>query len=446
MIQNRYELAQKANYYSTLADLRADSWKIFKIMAEFVEGYNLLAKTTNEITIFGSARTDPHDKYYQEAVRLGELLANHNFSVVTGGGPGIMEAANKGAFQKEGDSIGLGIELPMEQSINKYCNQALNFSYFFTRKVMLTSPSQAFVFFPGGYGTMDEFFQVINETNLGFAQRVPLVCVGVEFWTPLMEFLHAQPKERLGSLSESHFENVYVVDTAEEAFELVKNTKDVPNLGPMSAQNFCDSSGVNWRIFRIMAEFVEGVDFLPQSSQNLTILGTNKINQNSSYYQSAYQIASQTSQRGYSIITGGSTGIAEAANKAAFDNEKKTYGIVLKTSERPLVNEYISKSVSFDFPFTRQFVLTSNQNSFIFMPGGFGTLHQLFEVLTLMQTRKISKVPIILYDASFWKPLVTYIKDIFHQQYHTISPEDVDLFTITSHEDEVLSLLNVSNK
>jgi uncharacterized protein (TIGR00730 family) len=441
MIKSKQEIAEKGHYYSPMQDLKADSWKIFKIMAEFVEGYSFLAKNTNEITVFGSARTDPQDKYYQEAVRFGELLADHNFSMVTGGGPGIMEAANKGTFQKGGNSIGLGIELPMEQQINSYCNQALNFSYFFTRKVMLTSPSQAFVFFPGGYGTMDEFFQVINETNLGFTQKVPLVCVGVEFWTPLIEFLKNQTKDQLGSLSQEHFENLHIVDTAEEAFELIKDTKDIPNLGSMSAENFCNSAGVNWRIFRIMAEFVEGIDFLPDDSDNVTILGTNKIGRDNAYYRAAYQIANILSQKGNSIITGGAMGIAEAANKAAFDNEQKTYGIVLKTSDRPEINEYISKAVTFDFPFTRQFVLTSNQNKFVFMPGGFGTLHQLFEVLTLMQTRKISKIPIVLYDKAYWEPLVEYIKETLDKKYHTINPEDVDLIKLTSHENEVISFL-----
>ncbi|NQU83179.1 MAG: LOG family protein, partial [Parcubacteria group bacterium] len=131
-----------------------DTWRIFKIMSEFVEGYQFLSKFKGEVTVFGSARTSPQNKYYKAAVKLGKMLGDKNHTVITGGGPGIMEAANKGAFNTKGESVGLNIELPFEQVLNKFVDKSMGFYYFFTRKVMLTAPSQAFAFFPGGFGTM----------------------------------------------------------------------------------------------------------------------------------------------------------------------------------------------------------------------------------------------------------------------------------------------------
>ena len=138
------------------------TWRIFRIMAEFVDGYEFLSQLSADVTVFGSARLKAGTKYYREAEKLSGLMAKAGLSVITGGGPGIMEAANKGAHQAGGESIGLNIQLPFEQRINKWVRHGLGFHFFFTRKVMLTSPSQVFVAFPGGFGTMDEIFEVLT--------------------------------------------------------------------------------------------------------------------------------------------------------------------------------------------------------------------------------------------------------------------------------------------
>src|SRR3989338_2150312 len=151
-----------------------DSWRIFRIITEMVEGYQFLSDLKNEVVILGSARIPPNDKYYKIAVELGRLLGKHGFATITGGGPGIMEAANKGAFEVGGESVGLNIQLPFEQRINPYVKKATAFYYFFTRKVMLTSPGNAFVFFPGGFGTLDEFFEVVDYMELGFMEKTPI--------------------------------------------------------------------------------------------------------------------------------------------------------------------------------------------------------------------------------------------------------------------------------
>ncbi|MEY2986208.1 MAG: hypothetical protein RJB24_437 [Candidatus Parcubacteria bacterium] len=416
---------------------QTDSWKLFKVMAEFVEGYDLMAKYKNEVTIFGSARTHENDEHYIKARKLGEILGLNNFTVITGGGPGIMEAANRGAFQVKGTSIGLGIELPMEQKINPYVTDSVDFSYFFTRKVMLTTPSQAFVYFPGGYGTLDELFQVLNEMALGFIQRVPVILIGRDFWDPLVSFLQDTCHQILGAIKSEDLEMLQVVDTAEEAYDIIKNTEDHPNfLDNISNTN--NISSVNWRIFRIMAELVEGLDFLQSLPKNVTILGSNKISQDSKYYKDIYYITQEAIRNDFSVLTGGGFGIAEAANKASAEAGKPAYATLLNQAGKTM-NEYVTDSIHFRFPFTRQFILTGPTNQYLFCPGGLGTLHQLFEVLTLVQTHKVDPTPLILYDDEFWSPLVGYIKETLDQKYRTISPADLNLFQVTSSQAEVVA-------
>lgn len=423
---------------------QTDSWKLFKVMAEFVEGYDLMSKYKNEVTIFGSARTHEGDPYYIKARKLGELLGLNGFTVITGGGPGIMEAANRGAFQVKGTSIGLGIELPMEQNINPYVSDSVNFGYFFTRKVMLTTPSQAFVYFPGGYGTLDELFQVLNEIALGFTQKVPVILVGVSFWTPLINFLKDTCHQILGAIKSEDLEMIHIVETAEEAFEIIRNTEDHPNFLD-NITNTNTTSSINWRIFRIMAELVEGLEFLESLPKNVTILGSNKVSQDSNYYKDTYAIAQELIKHDFSILTGGGFGIAEAGNKASVEAGKPAFATLLHQAGKTM-NQYVSDSIHFRFPFTRQFILTGPTNQYIFCPGGLGTLHQLFEVLTLMQTKKVQSTPLILFDTEFWGPLVEYIDAVFAQEYRTISPADLHLFTLTSNKEEVLSAITKTQK
>lgn len=423
---------------------QTDPWKLFKVMAEFVEGYDLMAKYKNEVTIFGSARTHENDEHYIKARKLGEILGLNNFTVITGGGPGIMEAANRGAFQVKGTSIGLGIELPMEQQINPYVTDSVNFSYFFTRKVMLTTPSQAFVYFPGGYGTLDELFQVLNEMSLGFIQRVPVILVGVEFWTPLVNFLQDTSHQILGAIKAEDLEMLHIVETAEEAYEIITHTEDHPNfLDNISKTN--NISSVNWRIFRIMAELVEGLDFLQSLPKNVTILGSNKVSRDSHYYQDVYEIAKEAIKQDFSILTGGGFGIAEAANKASAEAGKPAYATLLNQAGKTM-NQYVSDSIHFKFPFTRQFILTGHTNQYLFCPGGLGTLHQLFEVLTLVQTHKADPISLVLYDDKFWNPLVKYMREVLDEEEKTIGNKDLCLFTMTNSKEEVIDAITRNSK
>ena len=165
------------------------TWRIFRIMAEFVDGFEFLSKSSREITVFGSARLKQKTHWCEEAEAFGTLAAKGGFTIITGGGPGIMEAANKGAFEAGGHSIGLNIELPLEQRANGYLTRGKGFHYFFTRKVMLSASAQAYVFFPGGFGTLDELFEMLVLIQTKKAQRVPVVVIGHAFWTPLLEWL-----------------------------------------------------------------------------------------------------------------------------------------------------------------------------------------------------------------------------------------------------------------
>lgn len=202
------------------------TWRIFRIMSEFVEGFQFLSESSKEVTIFGSARCKSFNKWYREARKLGQLLALGGFTVVTGGGPGIMEAANRGASEKRGVSIGLNIQLPAEQRINKYVNRGRGFHYFFTRKVMLAASAQAYVFFPGGFGTLDELFEMIVLIQTKKAQRVPIVLVGHEFWDPLTKWIDAELIGKHKTVSRADQKIYTVVNTAKQAYDLIKNSKE----------------------------------------------------------------------------------------------------------------------------------------------------------------------------------------------------------------------------
>ena len=167
------------------------SWQIFKIMSEFVEGFEALAKIGPCISIFGSARTEPTHPYYQLTIDIAKRLAEEGFGIISGGGPGVMEAANKGASLAGGKSVGLNIQLPFEQHANPYIDRDnnLNFEYFFVRKVMFTKYSQGFIMMPGGFGTMDEFFEVMTLAQTGKMAKVPLVLIGSEYWKGLVEWM-----------------------------------------------------------------------------------------------------------------------------------------------------------------------------------------------------------------------------------------------------------------
>ncbi len=202
------------------------TWRIFRIMAEFVEGFQFLSESSREVTFFGSARTKPGNKWYKEAEKLGRMLGECGYTIITGGGPGIMEAVNKGAFKAGAPSLGLNIQLPNEQRINKYVTRGRGFHYFFTRKVMLAASAQAYVYFPGGFGTLDEFFEIIMLIQTGKMQKIPIVCVGKEFWDGLTAWIEAELIERQKTVSKKEMALFHVVDTAQEALDIISTSSE----------------------------------------------------------------------------------------------------------------------------------------------------------------------------------------------------------------------------
>ena len=200
-----------------------DSWMVFKIMSEFVDGYEKLAKIGPCVSIFGSARLLPDTKYYNMAVEIAEKITKIGFGIITGGGPGIMEAGNKGAHQSYGKSIGLNIDLPFEQHFNPYIDKlySMNFDYFFVRKVMFVKYSQGFIVMPGGFGTLDELTEALTLIQTKKIGKFPIVLVGTEFWSGLLDWF----KETLlkeGMISEGDLDLYRVVDTADEAVEHIR--------------------------------------------------------------------------------------------------------------------------------------------------------------------------------------------------------------------------------
>lgn len=199
----------------------SDPWRIFRIMSEFVDGFEFLAEEGPAVSVFGSTRTKPDDKYYRIAVKLAKLLVKEGYSVITGAGPGIMEAANRGAIEANGDSIGLNIELPAEQKPNAFINKLLNFRYFFCRKVIFVKYSKAAMVFPGGFGTLDEFFELVALIQTKRIKTVPVVCVGRKYWSSLFRWMEEELL-KTGKISTDDMKIFTIVDTAEEAIAVIR--------------------------------------------------------------------------------------------------------------------------------------------------------------------------------------------------------------------------------
>ena len=202
-----------------------DTWRIFRIMAEFVEGFDVLNSIGPAVSIFGSARTGPDDKYYRMAQELAGRLVHHKMAVITGGGPGTMEAANRGAFEAGGNSIGLNISLPMEQVANPYQTISLNFHYFFCRKVMFVKYATAFVCFPGGFGTMDEFFESMTLIQTAKIDHFPVVLIGKDFWTPLVHWMRTGMLQKFQTISPEDLDLFTLTDDLDEAVRVLVRSK-----------------------------------------------------------------------------------------------------------------------------------------------------------------------------------------------------------------------------
>tara|TARA_B110000914_G_scaffold219168_1_gene227443 strand:- start:438 stop:1148 length:711 start_codon:yes stop_codon:yes gene_type:complete len=203
----------------------SDSWQIFKIMSEFVQGFETMSKIGPCVSVFGSARTKPDNKFYKQAEEIGYLLTQSGYGVISGGGPGIMEAANKGASRGEGKSVGLNIELPFEQSSNPYIDndKLINFDYFFVRKVMFVKYAQGFIVLPGGVGTLDELFEAITLIQTQKIGKFPIVLVGKTYWEGLMDWIKEVMLEREKNISIEDLDLINIVDTPVEAVDIIND-------------------------------------------------------------------------------------------------------------------------------------------------------------------------------------------------------------------------------
>jgi hypothetical protein len=211
-----------------------DSWAIFKIMSEFVEGYERMSKIGPCISIFGSARTKPDNKYYQLGVEVALKLTQAGYGIITGGGPGIMEAGNKGAQEGKGRSVGLNIDLPFEQNHNPYIDQEhnLEFDYFFVRKVIFVKYAQGFVILPGGLGTLDELFEALTLIQTKKINKRPVVLIGHSYWDGLIEWIKEQMLEQEANISAEDLNLYKIVDTADEAVKYIEDFYKNHDLSP----------------------------------------------------------------------------------------------------------------------------------------------------------------------------------------------------------------------
>lgn len=199
-----------------------DPWKIFRIMAEFVSGFEFLKRYTKAVTFFGSARKGFESSVYKEAYSLAFTLAKSGYAVISGGGPGIMEAANHGAYDAGGTSVGLNIKLSTEQRINKYVTESEAFDFFFTRKTMLSFASHVYVFFPGGFGTLDELLELVTLIQTQKVARIPIILVNKQYWTPFLTWVEECIYKQNKAIDEADMDIYTLVDDAEEAAVLIK--------------------------------------------------------------------------------------------------------------------------------------------------------------------------------------------------------------------------------
>jgi uncharacterized protein (TIGR00730 family) len=202
------------------------SWRVFRIMSEFVSGFETLRQYGLAATIFGSARTKPGEKYYKEAEALAAALAKKKFAIISGGGGGIMEAANVGAFKVGGQSVGFNIQLPFEQKLNPYTTESLNFDFFFSRKVMLAFASEVYIYFPGGFGTLDELFELVTLIQTKKIEPIPIVLYGKDFWNPVIKFAETTMLKKYQTISPEDLDILHVGDSVDEAMKYItKETK-----------------------------------------------------------------------------------------------------------------------------------------------------------------------------------------------------------------------------
>jgi uncharacterized protein (TIGR00730 family) len=211
-----------------------DSWAIFKIMGEFVNGYEKLSQIGPCVSIFGSARTKPDHKFYKLTEEVARKIVEHGYGIITGGGPGVMEAGNKGAHLAGGTSVGLNIHLPFEQHDNPYIDndKNINFDYFFVRKVMFVKYSQGFVVMPGGFGTLDELFEAITLIQTNKIDKFPIILVGRDFWSGLIDWVRTTLLDSFQNISAGDIDILQVVDTADEVIEILDKFYEEYNLSP----------------------------------------------------------------------------------------------------------------------------------------------------------------------------------------------------------------------
>lgn len=202
------------------------TWWIFRAMAEFVSGFQFLSKLRREVSVFGSARFTEKNPHYKQARALAHRLAKAGYTMITGGGPGIMEAANRGASEGGGESVGLDIELPSEQRRNKFVKKGIGFNFFFTRKVILSASAQAYIFFPGGFGTLDEMSEILTLIQTRKMERVPVILFGRDFWQPFDAWVRRSMLEAHHSIDQEDIALYAIVDTVDEALAIIKKTKE----------------------------------------------------------------------------------------------------------------------------------------------------------------------------------------------------------------------------
>jgi uncharacterized protein (TIGR00730 family) len=381
------------------------------------------------VNLFGSARVSENHPSYQNAMKFADRLSRKGYTILSGGGPGIMEAANRGALK----TVGLGIDLPQEQGMNHWVTDGVTYKYFFTRKLGFLDMSDASVSFTGGFGTMDEFFEVMSLKDKGFRRDYANVLFGESSYGPLYELLQNLEERKL--LRRPLSTLATLTDSLEEAESLVLQSKQIDKYyghstplseSLLSVEKCLESLPFLGPTVGIVGSHVMPMDLVGQSTLRSIIhtLSANDAsiifggNQEASRISSAFKQIQQSDRKG----------------NALFLQQKLDDGLAKNLGDRVL-----KLRVSFE----KKIVMTQfARRGHLFFPGGTGTMDHLFEVLTLMQTQKIRKSPIVLLGKDFWQPWADWFKEGLLKE-GTISATDLDLFKIVDHPDDALEFLNI---
>ena len=387
--------------------VHTDPWRVLRIQSEFVEGFGLLAELGSAVSVFGSARTQVDSPEYAAGVALGAALARAGYAVITGGGPGAMEAVNRGASEAGGVSVGLGIELPFEQGLNDWVDLGVNFRYFFARKTMFVKYAQAFVIMPGGFGTLDELFESLTLVQTRKVTRFPVILYGSAYWQGLLDWIRSTLLPG-GMIGEADLDLITLSDDVDDIVAHIVESARERSEQVQAEQRACRS---RYARCPVVLPLPAAARFLPGRSASTARPRSRSIPR---YLTLATAVGSCIAAAGYSLVSGGGrVSMMGAVARAARDGGARTVGVIpVRLVPYEVADTEADELVVVQTMRERKQIMDDRSAAFIALPGGIGTLEELFEVWTAGSLGMHPKPVIVLDPAGFYAPLWNYLDAI----------------------------------